>query len=224
MSSKPAHRRPARRRAAPARRFKQARAERTYHALLAAAAAIFAEVGFDAAQTPEIARRAGVSTGAFYRYFDDKRQIFLEVVERRLGEATTAVLAELQPERFSAGGAEDVRHAIDLVLDVLFARIREDAPFERVLFAMSLRDPEVMAIRARADALGLEMVTRMIDQIIPREVVPNPRAAALVIHAAALEIAAERAGLSTGRGLGLTDAEVREALGEMIHRYLYPRP
>ncbi len=208
----------ARRSSAP--RFKQARAERTHAALLAAAADVFGELGFDAAQTPEIARRAGVSTGAFYRYFDDKRQIFLEVARRRLEDSTAAVAAELRPERFAAG---DVRHAIDLVLDVLFARIRDDAPFERVLLAMSLRDAEVMAIRTRADALGLEIVTRLIDLIIPRAVVPNPRAAALVIHAAALEIAAERAGLSTGRGLGLSDAEVREALREMIHRYLYPR-
>jgi len=223
MRPRPARRRPLRRAsAAPARRFKQARSQRTYRALLDAAAAVFAEVGFDAAQTPEIARRAGVSTGAFYRYFDDKRQIFLEVAQLRLAAATEAVATELDPARFAGGGADEVRRAIDLVIDVLFARVRDEAPFERVLLIMSLRDAEVMAIRARADALGLEVLTRVIDQIIPRSVVPNPRAAALVIHAAALEIAAERAGLSTGRGLGLSDAEVREALREMIHRYLYP--
>ena len=206
-----------------ARRFKQLRAWHTYQALLAAAAEVFAQAGYDGAQTPEIARRAGVSTGAFYRYFDDKRQIFLEVARLRLEEATQAVASELRFERFSTAAADDVRGAIDLVLDVLFARIRQDAPFERELFAMSLRDPEVMAIRSRADALGLEILARMIDQIIPRSVIPNPRAAALVIHAAALEIAAERAGLSTSRGLGLPDQEIREALREMIHRYLFPR-
>jgi AcrR family transcriptional regulator len=208
---------------ATTRRFKQARAERTYEALLAAAGEIFAEVGYDGAQTPDIARRAGVSTGAFYRYFDDKRQAFLEVVTRRLEQATTEVLAELKPERFRPTSQAGERRAIELVLDVLFDQIRRDAPFERVLLEMSLRDPEVMAIRARFDALGLGILTQMIEDIIPRRVVPNARAAALVIHSAALEIGAERAGLSTARGAGLRDAEVREALREMIHRYLYPR-
>ncbi len=217
--------RAARRDVAPiggARPFKQARAERTYQALLAAAAEVFAELGYDATQTPDIARRAGVSTGAFYRYFDDKRQAFLEVVGLRLEDVVAEVVAELRPERFASGDAASARGAIDLVIDVLFARIRRDAPIERVFLVMALRDPEVAAMRARFDALGIEVLTRMIDEVIPRAVVPSPRAAALVIHAAALEIASERAGLSPGRGFGVTDGEVREALREMFYRYLYP--
>lgn len=204
------------------RRFKQARSERTYRALLVAAGEVFAEVGYDAAQTPEIARRAGVSTGAFYRYFDDKRQIFLEVVGLRLEEMIHEVTAELRPERFFATDAASAKHAIDLVLDVLFARIRRDAPIERVFLEMSLRDAEVMAMRTRFEILGVDVLTKMIEEVIPRSSVPRARAAALVIHAAALEVAAERAGLSPSRSGGLTEAEIREALREMIHRYLYP--
>lgn len=208
-------------RRSPRRQFKQARSQRTYQALLEAAAEVFARIGFDAAQTPEIAKRAGVSTGAFYRYFVDKRQVFLEVARIHLEEATAAVAAELRPERFLARGA-NVREAIDLALDVLFARILKDAPLERVMLQMSLRDPDVMALRTRYDTVGLEILTRMIELVIPKKVAPHPRAAALVIHAAALEIAAERAGLSTARARDLPDKEVREALREMIHRYLYP--
>jgi AcrR family transcriptional regulator len=209
-------------RRAPSRPFKQARSQRTYEALLTAAAEVFARMGFDGAQTPEIARRAGVSTGAFYRYFVDKRQIFLELARIRLEESTAAVAAELKAERFLASNA-DPKELIDLALDVLFARIQKDASLERVLLQMSLRDPDVMALRTRYDAVGLEILTSMIELVIPRKVVPHPRAAALVIHAAALEIAAERAGLSTARAQGLPDTQVREALREMIHRYLYPR-
>jgi AcrR family transcriptional regulator len=212
-----------RRARAAGRRFKQARAERTFESLLNAAGEIFAEAGYDGAQTPDIARRAGVSTGAFYRYFDDKRQAFLEVVTRRLEQATGDVLAELEPERFRPTSRTGERRAIEMALDVMFDRIRRDAPLERVLLEMSLRDPEVMKIRARFDALSIGFLTKMIDDIIPRRVIPSPRAAALVIHAAALEIATERAGLGPARGAGLRDGEVREALREMIHRYLYPR-
>src|SRR6185295_10938067 len=42
--------------------FKQKRSAATYEALLDGAAVVFAKLGFDAAQTPEIAAEAGVST------------------------------------------------------------------------------------------------------------------------------------------------------------------
>src|SRR5271155_4639546 len=58
--------------------FKQNRSAATHEALVRAARKVFEEKGFEAAQTPDIAAAAGVSTGAFYRYFEDKKQVFLE--------------------------------------------------------------------------------------------------------------------------------------------------
>lgn len=208
-----------RRAAVQVRYFKQARSARTYRALLDAAADVFAKAGYDAAQTPDIARHAGVSTGAFYRYFDDKRQAFLEVCAQRLEASISEVAVELRPERFDVA---DARGSIDLVLDVLFTRIRRDAPIDRVFLVMSLRDPEVRAMRGRIEALGVDLLARVIEAVIPRSVVPHPRAGALVIYAAALEVASELAGISPRRDAALPEAQVREALREMIHRYLYP--
>ena len=206
----------------PARQFKQARSERTYLALLAAGEQLFSDRGYDATQTPDVAEAAGVSTGALYRYFADKRQLFLEIMSRHLDSILAEVTGELRPERFVTGDASSARAGIDLVLEVLFARLRRNAPLERVFLAVSLRDADVMAMRARFERLSVELLTRMIEDLIPRSVIPKPRAAAVVIHAAALEVASERAGLSPDRGAGVADREVREALREMIHRYLYP--
>lgn len=64
--------------------FHQQRAAKSYEALLAAAASVFASHGFEGAQTPLIAAEAGVATGTFYRYFKDKRQAFLAVMASRL--------------------------------------------------------------------------------------------------------------------------------------------
>ena len=69
----------AKRKDPPAPQFKQSRSQATYEALLDAATRVFAKRGYDAAQTPEIAAEAGVSTGALYRYFSDKRQMFIEI-------------------------------------------------------------------------------------------------------------------------------------------------
>src|SRR5437867_2797733 len=108
-------------RALPNRDFKQKRAAATYEALLDAAARVFAERGFDAAQTPDIAAAAGVSTGAFYRYFSDKRQAFIEVMAAHLQRAYDETLKRLRPELFV--GDKDVRAAIDRVLEVLFDHV-----------------------------------------------------------------------------------------------------
>ena len=56
--------------------FRQERSRRSYLALIKAASDLFGAHGYDAIGTPEIAQRAGVSVGTFYRYFDDKKQVY----------------------------------------------------------------------------------------------------------------------------------------------------
>lgn len=61
------------------------RGQQTRQQLLDAAEAVFGEHGYDRAAISEITRRAGVAQGTFYVYFDDKKEIFLELV-RALGD------------------------------------------------------------------------------------------------------------------------------------------
>jgi AcrR family transcriptional regulator len=62
----------------------QQRSEETRSSILAAAAAGFAEQGYDATGVAEICRRAEVSKGAFYYHFSSKQDLFLELLERWL--------------------------------------------------------------------------------------------------------------------------------------------
>ena len=203
------------------REFKQRRSAATYEALLRAAARVFARKGFEAAQTPEIAADAGVSTGAFYRYFDDKRAVFVEVVAQHLRQSHDEVMAKLLPERFLGKLANDRRRAIDMVIDVLFDRIKRDADLERVYMAMSFSDPDVMRLRAEYEAEGCAALAKLIEIIVPKSVVPDPAAAARVIGITAVEIAADRAGLRPRAGAPGNDAAIKTALREMLYRYLF---
>jgi len=200
------------------RRFQQTRAKQTHDALLRAAAEVFAERGFEATQTPDIAAAAGVSTGAFYRHFDDKRQAFVEMLEGHLARGRAEISALLTPDRFVG---VDARDAMDLVIEVLFDRVKRDAKLNRVYYAMSLTDPDVSAMRARAEAEDRVPLAQLIGSLVPRDRVPDPRAAALVAQIAALEVAAERAGLRPRKGPRLDDRAVRHTLREMFHRYLF---
>ncbi len=50
--------------------------------IIAAARALFAEKGFAGATTSEIARSAGLTEGAFFHHFKDKRALLTEVVQQ----------------------------------------------------------------------------------------------------------------------------------------------
>ncbi|MGA8546442.1 MAG: TetR/AcrR family transcriptional regulator, partial [Mycobacterium sp.] len=55
-------------------------------ALLEAAAEVFAEAGYAAAATKEIARRADCSEAMLFHYFGDKQGIFEQVVTRQIAD------------------------------------------------------------------------------------------------------------------------------------------
>jgi AcrR family transcriptional regulator len=201
------------------RQFSQARSEATYQALMRAAREVFAEMGFDDAQTPDIAAAAGVSVGTFYRYFKDKRQAFVEMIRHHLAEAHADVMSKLTAERFAVGGG-DRRAGIDTVLDVVFAHAGRSPALERVYLAMSLRDPEVAKLRAEYEVMGIDDISRLIELLIPKGVVPDARAAAFVIQTAVLETAIAHA--VHGRpSTPLSEAAIRETLREMLYRYLF---
>jgi AcrR family transcriptional regulator len=65
-----------------------ARSEATRAALVAAARPLFAERGFAGVGTEEIVRAAGVTRGALYHQFADKRELFAAVFEQVEAEVT----------------------------------------------------------------------------------------------------------------------------------------
>jgi len=73
----------------------QRRAEDRPREICAAALDVFAEKGFAAAKLEEIARRAGVSKGTLYLYFEDKEQLFRAVVRQTIAPNIDAVKAAL---------------------------------------------------------------------------------------------------------------------------------
>jgi AcrR family transcriptional regulator len=203
------------------RTFKQPRAERTYGAILDAAARVFPRLGYDGTQTPDIAKEAGVSTGAVYRYFEDKRQIFLEMAEVELAKIRGEVEVRLAALA-ATGVAADPSAAIGHLIETLFAQIKKDAPLARVFTALALTDPDVAALKARTDAEDRAAVALLIEVSIPRSVVSNPAATAVIVHAAAVGTATELA-LRRKKLPGPTEEEVKEALRELLVGFFFRR-
>ncbi|HEX7945320.1 MAG TPA: TetR/AcrR family transcriptional regulator, partial [Phenylobacterium sp.] len=77
---------------AGAPKFRRRKADRPGE-IVSAALAVFAEKGFAAAKLDEIARRAGVSKGALYLYFETKEDLFRAVVGQAIAPNISVVKA-----------------------------------------------------------------------------------------------------------------------------------
>lgn len=104
-------------------------------ALLEAAAAEFNESGFDGTDTNRIARRAGYAPQTFYRHFDDKTAIFIEVYRRWIKEEFRQVDAATPRGPLAAARVILDHHAAN-------------RGFRRSLRSLSVSDPTMRSARA----------------------------------------------------------------------------
>ena len=84
----------------------QARSSWTVEVLLRAAAQVLEEDGEEAATTGVVARRAGVSIGTLYWYFEDRDAILLALASdefRRLSDRITILIAKGPESTLSPG-------------------------------------------------------------------------------------------------------------------------
>jgi len=94
------------------RRSQAERSESTRGALIAAARPLFAERGYAGVGTEEIVRAAGVTRGALYHHFKDKRELFEAVYVQIEVELTEQIARGAL-----AGGAESPIAAMRLAVD-----------------------------------------------------------------------------------------------------------
>ena len=116
----------------PGKRDKQ----RRQRSLIDAANAVFAEHGYDAATTREVAERAGCSEGLIHRYFGGKRGLLLAVMESKAAAVLDGFSSAL-PDR------DDIRGEIEQALLWPLGILWEHRDFLRVAVARATIDAEL---------------------------------------------------------------------------------
>ncbi len=96
------------------RRTQAERRAATRLALLDAARSAFAERGYHGAAAEEIVRRAGLTRGALYHHFEDKKDLFRAVVDEMEGEIDKKIE---EAERAQSGLPEAVMAGYRVFLD-----------------------------------------------------------------------------------------------------------
>jgi AcrR family transcriptional regulator len=113
--------------------------ESTPERLLRAAAQEFNDQGFGGTDTNKIARRAGFAPQTFYRWYQDKVEIFIKTYERWQREELDT-LSELLAE-----GASDIR-----LTRAVVAHHEAYLVFRRSLRQLAVENEAVRAARARS--------------------------------------------------------------------------
>ena len=112
--------------------------------LLEAAKKVFEEDGFLDARISDISKRAKLSHGSFYHYFDSKEQIFREVAEAQERMLTAPPDEKKSANARAVSERERIRRANRRYLE----RYRDEARIMGVIEQASRYDAHVTAVRA----------------------------------------------------------------------------
>ena len=197
--------------------FRQERSRRSYQALLDAAEVLFGSQGYDAVGTPEIAEKAGVSVGTFYRYFEDKHEVYLEIMRRDLATAYRDTIERLTPDHFVGKARHET---ISAGIAILFGHVLAKPQLTRSFMEMSLRDPHVAELRRAFEQLAVQKLSSLIEAITTRATVHDPEAFAYILYGSAMQCAY---GLAVHLAPSSIDRDrARAALTAFIERALFP--
>ena len=143
----------------------QKRAQQKLSALIDASRQSFIEIGYENTTAKVIAARAGVATGTFYQYFDNKEDILREVAEQRIAvlsqqiPASEAKMASIERELSSPPTELLFLQVLTLIYD-----FHEQAPeLHQVLEQRRGIDPVLNEILEKGEAL-LEQKVRLFVQ------------------------------------------------------------
>ena len=158
-NAKPAKRAPPKSRKEPA----QSRGEKRVESILDAAEAEFAEVGYDAATTERIAKRASASIGSVYQFFPNKRAIFDAIAKRHL-----TLVREVFDRLMANAGAPgtDGFSLVDTFVDAYW-KLQCDAPAFRAVWFQGALSAELLGAAGEVNATFVEKLGALAGSFLP---------------------------------------------------------
>lgn len=118
----------------------------TRERLVEAATAVFAERGYDGAGVQEIARRAGLTTGAIYGRFSGKAELLREAIARASDDELDDLFNQ---HRFEGRASDIIKMAGSHLVDRPDVDARQGNALLLEAFVAARRDPEILdAVRS----------------------------------------------------------------------------
>ena len=201
----------------PVRIPKQKRSLATLGRIAEAGEKMFSEKGFHGTNSKEIAAAAGVSIGAFYDYFPDKKALFMEVSRRY----TRRVMGRVFPDGPPAEARQMAPH--DVVYGIIRAALdaHDLSPrFHREAMAMRYSDPDIQGLMDEEEEEILSRIRETLRAAGQGVRVRDLEAGVIVVKSAIEEVI---------HGIKIFTPPVSEErllheLADMVARYLFETP
>lgn len=146
---------------APRRRPAGAAAKKTVERILASAAKLLDEVGFDDLTTNLIAERAGVNVASLYKYFPNKYAVLMGLADQMRDEQVELLAGNLQAKG-------EWRDDLDAVLNAYVDLFLSRPGFAELALTMSssppLREVDEASLAAEAQVIAERIVSYGIDE------------------------------------------------------------
>ena len=201
----------------PVRIPKQKRSLATLGRIAEAGEKMFSEKGFHGTNSKEIAAAAGVSIGAFYDYFPDKKALFMEVSRRY----TRRVMGRVFPDGPPVEARPIPPH--DVVYGIIRAALdaHDLSPrFHREAMAMRYSDPDIQCLMDEEEEEILSRIRETLRAAGQGVRVRDLEAGVIVVKSAIEEVI---------HGIKIFTPPVSEErllheLADMVARYLFETP
>jgi AcrR family transcriptional regulator len=196
----------------------QKRGIETRKRIIEAGEALFAKKGFHKTNALEIAARAGVATGSFYSYFNNKKEVLIEVIRNfyaiTLEKVLTAYAVRVQNDR--TANYREGKKLIHFMIEALYEAHSVKPELHREMIAMVLLDREIDAINREEERKVIDAMTSLLDSYRKFIRVKDIEAAAILLYRVGEEII-HRVRIM---GTDLDGGRLVTELEDMVSRYL----
>lgn len=147
----------------PRKKPAQVRGEMRVESILDAAEAEIAEVGYDAATTERIAKRAKASIGSVYQFFPNKRAIFDAIAARHMALVQDVFEELLQKaETIETDGFS----LVDMFVDAYW-QLQCDAPAFRAVWMQGALSAELLGAAGEVNATFVKKLSTLAEAFLP---------------------------------------------------------
>jgi AcrR family transcriptional regulator len=163
------------------RQPQQARSRKTRERIVRAAEHLFESKGYEPTTSGAIARRAGVSVGAFYLYFPDKHAILMEIFHQTAEQIFGRAMEGLRPEHWQKTDLrEGIRALIGSILDS-----RDLRPgIQRIFQERYFKDEAIKSAVDRMQEESVGAILKLMEVLSGRVRVRDREAAAFLVYVA----------------------------------------
>ncbi|HEY3374709.1 MAG TPA: TetR/AcrR family transcriptional regulator [Candidatus Aquicultor sp.] len=199
-----------------ARKPRQQRGIETRERIIDAALHLFCAKGYHGTNSKEIAAAAGVSIGSFYCYFEDKKMLFLEILDKNflLGREHLQEHVRAMQDNFSMDGTRTLLRGF---IKNLFSAHQFSTEFNQEAAALILCDPDIRQVHDEHEAALIGEIASYIALFGDTVRVKDTEAAAFLVYRSVETV------MHAARhpNQGISEDRLVDELTDMLAAYLF---